>query len=398
MPDLAAVLPVSDKSGDGPKYDMDKILLDEDPESIVDHEKENAEEVDEEEDKKADSATEEEEEDAGEEEEPPKVPFARPSIKDIKAAYPDFFDKFPDVKDAIFREAKFTQFFPTVEDAKESFEDNEAFIALSDAALAGNSAPMLQSLHKTDPKALTAFAASFLPNLYKQDSATYSIAVTPLFENLVRQAFKSGDENMKNSALNIAQYLFGDDGEDIVNGKKTMSKIPQITEDQDKANKEKIAQQTTAFRTTSGFVSDQVSKNMRALVFKDFDPEKVFTKSVRDMLIDDVIKRIDRQLVLDKGHVTVMSARWKRARNNGYTDDDKSKLISTYLARAKSLIPSITQQVRNAALGKTIKAADDKRARVAAAPREQGGAPPRNGRSAPTKDYSKMTDREILDS
>src|ERR1700694_5184007 len=39
----------------------------------------------------------------------PKGPFNRPSIKEIKAIYPDFFEKFPDIKEAIFREAAFAQ-------------------------------------------------------------------------------------------------------------------------------------------------------------------------------------------------------------------------------------------------------------------------------------------------
>ena len=162
---------------------------------------------------------------ASEPAEPPKVPFSRPSIKDIKTKYPSFFEDFPDVKEAIFREARFTQYFPTVEDAKESFTDNEAFTVLSDAALAGDRAPILQSLSKTDAKALQGFSASFLPNLYNQDPEAYSVAVTPLFENLLRQAYKSGDYNMKNSALNLGHYLFGDDGEDSVLGKKTISKV-----------------------------------------------------------------------------------------------------------------------------------------------------------------------------
>ena len=398
MSDLVAVTPPEKTGADGPKYDLDKLLLEEDnPETVV-----AEEEVDEEEEEEPAVAAEEAEEGEDSEEEaeaePPKVPFSRPSIKDIKTKYPSFFEDFPDVKEAIFREARFTQYFPTVEDAKESFTDNEAFTVLSDAALAGDSAPILQSLSKTDAKALQGFSASFLPNLYNQDPEAYSVAVTPLFENLLRQAYKSGDDNMKNSALNLGHYLFGDDGEDSVLGKKTISKVAKITEEQAQSTKDRDIAQTAAFRTAAGFVSEQVSQNMRALVLKDFDPDKVFTKTVRDMLITDIVSKIDKQLVQDSGHVTVMGARWKRARSNGYTDDDKSKLISTYLARAKSLIPTIRAQVRNAALGKTVRAAEKRGARIPTAVREiNSGAPARADRGT-ARDYSKMSDLEILNS
>jgi hypothetical protein len=395
---LASVIP----SAEGPKYDIDKILIDEDPETIV--EDGDKDEDEDEESVRVETGGKEETEEEGEEDEetesePPKVPFSRPSIKDIKAKYPEFFKDFPDLKDAIFREARFTQYFPTVEDAKESFEDNEAFTVLSDAALAGDSAPLLESLHKTDAKSFKAFTASFLPNLYKRDEEAYSVAVTPLFENFLRQAYKAGDENMKNSALNLAQYLFGDDGEASVLGKKTLSKVQAILEEGTKTIKERDAATTESFRKAAGYVSDEVNKNMRILVNKDFDPDKVFTKSIRELLITEIVSKIDRQLVLDKAHVTVMGSRWKRARSNGYTDDDKSKLISTYLARAKSLIPSIREQVRQAALGKSIKAADKTRERVKAPEKEVNqGAPPRGTRQTQTRDYSKMSDREILDS
>jgi hypothetical protein len=388
MPELSGVVPAT---ADGPHYDEDVNLLNqENPEEVV--EEEEPEEVAE-----VEEPEEEEPEEPEEEEEPPKVPFSRPSIKDIKAKYPDFFKDFPDIKEAIFREAKYTQYFPTVEDAQEAFSDNEAFNVLSSAALAGDPTAIIDSLHQTDPKALRTFSASFLSALYKKDPESHSLMVTPMYENLLREAYKRGDENMKNSALNIASFIFGDDGEDSVLGKKTLSQTGKILEDQSKASKDKEVSDTNAFRGAAGFVSEQVTKYMKILVAKDFDPDKVFTSTVRSMLVDDIVQRIDKQLVSDKGHITVMGARWKRAKSNGYTDDDKSKLVSTYLARAKALIPSVRNQVRTAAVGKTARAADDKRVKTLPPRKEVNGGPPR-GKQGTTKDYSKMSDMEILNS
>jgi len=332
-----------------------------------------------------------------EEPEPPKIPFSRPSIKDIKAKYPDLFKDFPDIKEAIFREAKYTQYFPTVEDAAEAVSDNETFNVLSDAALAGNSAPLIESLAKTDEKALKAFSASFLQNLYRQNQEVYTLAVTPIFENFFRQAYKSGDENMKNSALNLAQFLFGEDGEDSVLGKKTVSKVAQLLEESSQSTKTREEGLTTAFRSTAAWVSSEVSKSMKFLVMKDFDPDKVFTPTVRGMLVEEIIKKIDSKLAQDQGHKTVMGARWRRARTNGYTDDDKSKLLATYLARAKSLIPTVREQVRSAALGKAEKSAEVTRDKVRTPPKEVNGGPPRRT-STEKRDYSKMTDMEIRNS
>jgi len=197
--------------------------------------------------------------------------------------------------------------------------------------------------------------------------------------------------------LNLAKFLFGDDGEDSVLGNKTVSTVAKILEDSATAVKDKEVGLTAAFRSAAGYVSDKASEAMHALVLKDFDPDKVFTKTVREMLVSDIVTKIDGKLNQDAAHKTVMGAAWRRARNNGYNDDEKSKLLSTYLARAKSLIPTVREQVRSAALGKSIKSADKKREAVSRTPpKEVNGGGYSRSSSKGTRDYSKMSDLEIL--
>ena len=127
----------------------------------------------------------------------------------------------------------------------------------------------------------------------------------------------------------------------------------------------------------------------------------MFSKFIREKLIDDIISKIDKKLNFDQGHKVVMGARWKRAKQTGYNNDEKSKLISTYLARAKSLIPSVRDEVRRAALGKTIKTAQahgEKIRSTVSSHKEINGGRSSGSRSADTKDYRKMTDMEILNS
>lgn len=330
-----------------------------------------------------------------------KLPNDRPTIKAIKAEFPDFFTKFPELKDAYFREIEFTKLFPTVEDAKEAFEDNEAFNNLSESALSGNPVPLLESIEKTDPKAFELFTVSFLPSLYKKNQEAYNAAVTPIFEGLVRQMYRNSDENLRNTAENVAQFLFGDDGKSILDGKVTFSKTAKLSEEQQKLNSERESRNATAFRESVTYVESEIDKNLKAIILRDFDPNKVFSKFMRDQLATEVVKRIKNQLGQDAGHRSVMSSRWKRAKNNGYSAAEKDKIISTFLARAKSLIPINSEKVRSLAAGKQIKAADDKRSRLAPVKREVlgGRASSGNGResrSIEKKDLRKMSDIDIL--
>ena len=226
------VVPPISTEGKGPKYNEDVNLLD-----LEETEVESEEKSDEESEEKDEvgeievEKDEEEGEETDEEDKKPDIPFDRPSIKEIKTQFPDFFDKFPALKESFFREVEFTKLFPTVEDAKEAFEDNEAFTVLSDAALSGDPVPLLESIGKTDEKALETFSLSFLPSLYKKNQELYSQAITPIFENLIRTLFKDKDENTRNAALVLADFLFPGNSEDVASGKKTFSKQEKLNEE-----------------------------------------------------------------------------------------------------------------------------------------------------------------------
>src|SRR5215471_9558495 len=65
----------------------------------------------------------EEEKDEEEEEEKKlaaKPPYDRPTMQELREAFPDLFKKFPSMRDVFYREQEFTQIFPTIEDAKEA--------------------------------------------------------------------------------------------------------------------------------------------------------------------------------------------------------------------------------------------------------------------------------------
>lgn len=406
---IDSIAPTTEKVPNGHPNE-DDVLLNQEDDAIAPGDEEEDEEEEEESSKppKSDDDDEEEEEDEGEEDEgdeeeegkKPNIPFDRPTVKELKAAFPDIFTKFPSLKEAYFREIEFTKLFPTVEEAKEAFTDNQAFEVLQDSALAGDSALLLKSVEETDPKAFQLFAATFLPNLYKQNQEVYTAAVTPLFENLVRAAYKSSEENVKNSAVNIAIYLWGEDvAEDICQGKKTFSQQEKLTADQKKAQTDRETQNSQKFRETFGTVETEINESLKTLILRDFDPEKAFPKFVRNQLVDTVIQRIHQQLTTDKGHASVMQARWKRAKSNGYTNEDRSKIVSTFLARAKSLIPATSDKVRRLAMGKQERNSEREIKRGTPTKKEALGGRPsgggkRSGKEAP--DYRKMSDAEIL--
>jgi hypothetical protein len=399
----APVKSTPQRGAEGPRYNEDEVLLEGEEEQVSEETpefKESEEEVKPKTEKSEDKSDDEEELELElEEDKKPNIPFDRPTISEIKAKYPDLFKDFPQLKESYFREIEFTKFFPTAEDAREAFNDNEAFSNLSDAVLSGDPTPLLDSIEKTDKKALEIFSMSFLPTLIKKDAQLYSQVVTPLFQNLVQTLYRDKDENTKNAALVLSEWIFGSDGEQVAKGQKSVAKSIQPTEEQRKIREEKDQRDTTAFRASAGKVQQTIERGLEGLILKSpvFDPDKVFSPSLRKMGAQEVIKRVMAQLMQDQGHMTVMGARWKRAKANGYISDDESKIVSTYLARAKSLIPSIASKVSSAMLGTKTRAAAGKDERTKVFPKQNNSGAAANGRGIPEKkDYSKMSDIDIL--
>lgn len=383
---------VKEPTKSGPHPDEDLNILDEET-PLTEEEVEEEEIPDEEETEEGTEETPEEEE----EQEGIEIPHDRPTPKEVKAKYPNFFKDFPELKEGFFREIEYTKLFPTVEDAKEALEDNSAFRVLQDSAFKGDSGPILQAIQKSDPTAFTRFARNFIPTLYKMDQNLYSETVNPLFENLVRYAFNEGkkhnNENLQNAALVLSELLFETDG--IAKGEKTIVKKLEPLKD----TKE---QDATLFRTAFGKVSPKIVSSMNSLIAKDLDPNRVFSPFLRDKIVEEVRNRIDKQLEMDDGHRRVMSSRWARAKDQGYIDAELSKIISTYLARAKALIPSIRDDVRKRALATKQRNSDKREERVKSRTPERreatGGRPTKPPSKNGKVNYREMSDLDILNS
>ena len=369
--------------------DPDLALLIGDVDKVESPEKKVAVTDDEEEVKPVVPVEEEEEEEKDEVE--ASLPFDRPSIREIKAKYPEFFKEFPSLREAFFREQEYMKVFPTVDDAKEAFEDSEALVALRESALSGDPAATLDAVASADGKAFEAFAINFLPALYKKSPDVYTAAVHPLLESLVRRVYADGkrnnNENLQNSALHMSLYLF--ETADVATGDKTISKTaPELKRDDRQA--------AAGFQRAYDVVVSNVTKSMRTLILRDLDPQGALNKFMRDKIVGEVTDRVGKQLELDAGHNNVMASRWKRAKQNGYSDDETSKIVTAYLARAKSLIPSLREEVRKVALGVKAKTTE-RRVESNTARENNGGRPVTSTKAMPSKaELRKMTDLEIL--
>jgi hypothetical protein len=88
------------------------------------------------------------------------LPHERPTVKQITEKFPDFFKKFPTLKDAFFREKQFSEVFHTPQEAKEAAVIAGDYKTLQDDLVNGTGEKLLPALKESD--SLGRFSKSFL--------------------------------------------------------------------------------------------------------------------------------------------------------------------------------------------------------------------------------------------
>jgi hypothetical protein len=356
---------------------------------------------------------EEEEEQESEEElpEPAKDlhPFERPSIKQITEQFPDLFKKFPSLRDMYFREAEFSRAFPTIEDAKEAAENNEAFTDIREDVFSGDGSKFLSAIKEVDEKKLESFASKVLPSLIKVHPAAFWRAANPLVEDIARNMFAKGvkekDESLQNAARYLSDYFFGNT--EVAEGKKTTV----VKEESSEVAKERETFDNERYNEFRGKVSNEIVTSVKGLIdSKDvksgksrLDPDDVLSPFIKSTIIDRIILDLGKELASDKDHIKFMDSLWAKSKRNGRTDEDKARIVSAYLARAKSLIPSLRSKYVSEALGKSQKHSDQRREKVSTIEsRRDSGTQGSSSRTRSSNynpkviDYRKTSDEDIL--
>jgi len=247
-------------------------------------------------------------------------------------------------------------------------------------------------------------ASNFLPALYKADRDLYFQATQPIAESLLSSAFKqglAGNDNLKNAALVLSLWAFGDTGFAEGTKKTEPLKPPEPTQDS-KVQSEFLTQRNI---DTHSYVNDNAVNRLKSEISRGFDPNGVFPDFTRDLLIDRVIKEIGDTLEKDERHMRGMNSLWKRAHQASFAGDWKDRILTTYLSGARSVMPAIRARIRDAAFG-DHKSTNGKKFEAANKGNDRrdvsgSGSAPNNGRSknlsAKSVDWSKTSDLDILE-
>lgn len=387
----------------------DVKLLSEDDQQQEENQEQEEQESQEEEEQEQEGQEEEEEQEEQEEKQEAKsdlLPHERPTYTDLKTSFPDLFKKFPSLKDVIFREKAYTELYTTLEDARTAQQDAQAFSTARNSILSGDSTDLLKGVKESGEQNLKRFAANFLPSLYKVDQDAHWAAAVPLLENMVKGLLRSAPDNedVQKAAQTMANFLFGQDGKDILDGKKTFVEkleTKKVDPEREKFEKER-------YDAFSNDIDSDAKGQLNSLILaKDkngnlrLDPDGVFSEWMKKTLIEKISSTVNDEMSADKAHLSYMNSLWDKAKKDGYTREWKSRIISAYLARARQLVPAVRSRLVSEALGTSIRRSG-KTKEVVDRNRPTRNSPQRGSKnngsfqSGRAIDYSKTSDDDII--
>lgn len=367
----------------------------EEVEEIVEDESTDETEEDESTDESADETEETEEEPTDEK----THPFDRPTVAQLKAAYPDIFKKFPGMQDMYFREKEYTKLFATIDEAKEASENNIAFVNIQEDIMKGTGEQFFSALKEADTKSLERFSGTLMSTLAKVDLNSFYKAANPLIEDVVRRAYDKGtkekNENLQNSALFIAEFFFGD--ESFATGKKTS--VAPVTEGKSEVETDREKFNNERYTVALSSAQTNCKSSLVKLIDNDkFDPQGALSPFIKKTIINSIIDEIGTQLTADKAHMRYMDTLWANAKRGDYRD--LSRIESAYLARAKDLVSSLRVKYISDAMGKRMTIAKGNKQKLQnIQSRKEGGSsgtPSKTGGKTGRIDYSKTSDDDIL--
>jgi len=321
----------------------EEVKLD-DKEDILETEEEDEDKLEVEEDN---------EDEETEEEELPESKL-RPSLKTMTDKFPDLpkiLKAFPQLRDAYYREGKFTQIFPTVEDATQASELADTFQEFNEHFINGSSKELLAALSQNNPDSLKKLATNFLPTLNELNADLFYDAIIPSINNVIRNLHTTGekekDNNMMGAAKILSKFLHGTYDIPIQETKKD----PEIERERKKLDDERNTVEREKYDEFSTTVHSRANRLMTKAITDGLDPEGSLTEFTKSAIIEKVIDKIGEELEKDPQHNKLMEKLWKGAQQTRYKGESADRLLTAFLSRAKRLIPEIRAKFKAEALG-----------------------------------------------
>lgn len=383
--------------------DDDDEGKEEDPDESDDDDQEGDEEGDEEGEEK------DEEDDADDKEKGKKAKgeldeHGRPTYKTIKAKYPEFFKDYPTLRAAFFEYPKYQEIFPDIEEAKVAANKAQEYDQLeAEVAIKGDPTMLLKTLSENNPKSLRKLVGSFADAVRDLDPELYKEIAIPIVEELLHHAnshaTKVKNSNLALAAKHIANYVFANGGEIPDISKRAKAK-DEPSEAEKALQQERETNSRREFERAANEIGESAHSDLGKLIDNKLD---TLTPFERKQVIKETRLAVDKKLKADKSFQTVLSSLWRKAKEDGYSEQSKSRIKRAWLDRARTVAPVERNRLRQEALDARTPGKGDSGEKKAKKRQFDGkggkGKGSSSGFTDPSKiNWKKTSDIDILDS
>lgn len=346
---------------------------------------ENTEEEDE--DDEVEKSLEEELEEDLEEATEEKLELVTPVRRsEILKKYPKLFKDFPYLEKAYYREQKFTEMFPTMEDAQESQAKASTLDRFEVDLLEGKSETIFSGVKKASERAFAQMMDNLMPTLAKVDEKAYHHVLGNVFKEAIIGMTKEGraqkNDALQNAAAILNQYVFG----------TTTFEPPKkldIGEEKGNPERENLDRERrefaeSKFADAKSAVDGKVQNALKTTIEGNIDTKDEMTPYVKRIAIREASEEIKSLIERDTRFKVIIDKLWDRARKGGMKPESVNEIKSTYLTKAKQLLPSVIKKARTDALkgmGKRTRNNNDE---------DEVDTPPRNPKRRATNDDSEQ--------
>ena len=237
------------------------------------------------------------------------VPVRR---KDILAKYPNLFKDFPYLERAYYKEQKYTDILPTIEDAKVAAQKAQTLDKFESDLAQGNVVPILKAIKETDEEAFKNVVDNYLFVLESVDEKAYNHVLSNVIKNtiitMVDEAKRSSNEKLMESASLLNQFIFGTS--EFVPPKKLATKAPDSVDDKLKKERESFIKER--FESVKGDLDTRVQNTLKSTVDAHIDPNGAMTDYVKRNAIRESLEKLDSDIASDTRFSQIMDGLWKK--------------------------------------------------------------------------------------
>jgi len=313
-----------------------------------DKEDKDTEESEEDTESEEDEETEEEDkiELKDEEEEPEQklvTPFRK---KDILKKYPDVFKDFPYLEKAYYAEREYRELIGSPEDAKELVTKAQTLDNFETQLLTGNTEEVLKAVKDHDDEAFSKLVDNYLPTLLKvSPDAHYHVvgnAVKRIIYGMASESKRTGNEALVQAATILNQFIFGN-SEFQPPTNLSKGEDDTIKKERQQFNRER-------FEAARDDLGSRLHNTLKATIDAHIDPKGLMTPYLKKTAVNEALKEIQGLVEGDKNFRSLLDKHWQNAFKTKFDKQSLDKIRSTYLSKAKSLLPTLIQKHRNEAL------------------------------------------------